>query len=197
VAHLEPAARELGARFGLASVEGGRHPGWGTANRIVPLGGSYLELIAVVDEAGTAQSSFGRWIAATSTPAGRPIGWAVRADRLDDVARGLDLTVAAGSRVAPSGRLLTWRLAGVEQAVAEPSLPFFIEWGPGTPLPGRARVAHPAGNVEIVGLELTGDAGRLADWLGGEQLPVTVHPGGSAVTRVVLAGDDGEIVLAG
>jgi Glyoxalase-like domain len=197
VADLGSAARGLELRHGLASVDGGRHPGWGTANRIVPLGRSYLELIAVVDAPEAAQSSFGRWIAAASTPAGRLIGWAARADRLDDIAQRLDLTIGAGSRIAPSGLLVTWRLAGVEHAVADPSSPFFIEWGPGTPLPGRAPVAHPVGNVEIVVLQLTGDAGRLSNWLGGEQLPVTVRPGVPAVTSVVLAGDDGEIVLAG
>ena len=48
---LAAAAREIEARHGLASIEGGRHPGWGTANRIVPLGSSYLELVAVIDDA--------------------------------------------------------------------------------------------------------------------------------------------------
>jgi len=40
VADLRAAAQELEARHGLVAVEGGRHPGWGTANRIVPLGES-------------------------------------------------------------------------------------------------------------------------------------------------------------
>src|SRR3954453_3346382 len=53
---LVPAARELQARHGLASLEGGRHPGWGTANRIVPLGETYLELVAIVDEDEAARS---------------------------------------------------------------------------------------------------------------------------------------------
>ncbi len=42
VPDLASAGQELEARHGLASVEGGRHPAWGTANRIVPLGDSYL-----------------------------------------------------------------------------------------------------------------------------------------------------------
>jgi len=50
VADLEAAGREIEAWYGLTSIEGGRHPGWGTANRIVPLGETYLELITVVDE---------------------------------------------------------------------------------------------------------------------------------------------------
>jgi Glyoxalase-like domain len=63
VADLNGAARDLESRHGLASVERGRHAGWGTANRIVPLGETYLELITVVDEAEAAASAFGRWIA--------------------------------------------------------------------------------------------------------------------------------------
>jgi len=139
VADLASAARELETAHGLASVEGGRHPGWGTANRIVPLGGTYLELIAVVDASEAELTPFGRWVAASSPATTRPLGWAVRTDRLDDVTQRLGVAVGAGTRVDASGRLLTWRLAGVEQAVAEPSLPFFIEWGRETPFPGRAR----------------------------------------------------------
>ena len=121
---------------GLASIAGGRHPGWGTANRLVPLGESYLELVTVVDEAEAARSVFGRWVAGARS--GAPFGWAVRTDDLDAVAARLGLTVRDGARQAPDGRRLTWRMAGIEQAAAEPSLPFFIEWGPETPFPGAS-----------------------------------------------------------
>ncbi len=180
---------------GLASIEGGRHPGWGTANRIVPLGESYLELIAVVDDAEAAASPFGRWVAAAGSATLRPLGWAVRTEQLGEVARRLGLTVGAGSRAASTGRLLTWRLAGVEQAAAEGSLPFFIEWGTGTPFPGGARISHPVGSVRLSSLRLRGDADRLAAWLGEHRLPITVGPGAPPVSSVVLTGDDGEIVL--
>jgi hypothetical protein len=43
VADLSSAAREMEKSYGLASVEAGRHAGWGTANRIVPLGETYLD----------------------------------------------------------------------------------------------------------------------------------------------------------
>jgi hypothetical protein len=49
VAGLSAAAQEMEKRDGLASVEGGRHTASGTANGIVPLGKTYLELVAVVD----------------------------------------------------------------------------------------------------------------------------------------------------
>src|SRR5262245_43120651 len=66
-----PAARKLQARCGLVCVEGGRHPDWGTANRIVPSGTSYLELVDDGDHEAAAHSSFGRWVAtgASSGPA--------------------------------------------------------------------------------------------------------------------------------
>lgn len=86
VADLAAAARELEAHCGLSSVEGGRHSDWGTANRIVPLGASYLELVAVVDEATAAGSCFGRWVARGASGLGRTLGWAVRTGRMDETA---------------------------------------------------------------------------------------------------------------
>ena len=77
MADLQAAAREIEARYGLTSVEGGRHPGWGTAKRIVPLGEIYLELVTVIDEAEAAQSPFGGSVADTHPALARPLGWAV------------------------------------------------------------------------------------------------------------------------
>ena len=195
VADLAADAEEIEARHGLASVEGGRHPAWGTANSIVPLGEAYLELVAVVDEAEAAQSPFGSWVAQARPTLATPLGWAVRTNELDDVARRLGLVVAPGSRVTRDGQLVRWRLAGIEEASAEPSLPFFIEWGHGTPLPGRARATHAAGGVQIAKLQLDGDPDRLDAWLGAHHLPITVHPGTPALTSIILTGAAGEIVL--
>lgn len=196
VSDLEAAARELEARHGLASLEGGRHAGWGTANRIVPLGEAYLELITVVDEPEAAASAFGRWVAdGIESRAGQPLGWVARTDRLDEVAQRLGLTVSSGSRAGRDGRPLRWRLAGVDEAAAEPALPFFVGWGEGTPVPGRAPAAHPAGTLRLASLELSGDRDRVARWLGGERLPIAVTAGPPAVTGVVLAGGECELVI--
>jgi Glyoxalase-like domain len=192
VVDLQAGARRLETRHGLASVEGGRHAGWGTANRIVPLGDAYIELITVVDEAEAAGSAFGRWVAAgiESAP-GRPLGWVARTDRLDEVAGRLGLAVSTGSRPAGDGRLLRWRLAGLDEAAAEPALPFFVEWGEGTPLPGRTRIEHPAGTVRLERLELGGDVGHVTERLGTEDMPVSVTPGPPAVMGLVLASESG------
>ena len=63
VTDLDVAASAYNEDHHLASIVGGRHPGWGTANRIVPLGDAYLELIAVVDEGEAVESMLGRWVA--------------------------------------------------------------------------------------------------------------------------------------
>ena len=93
--------------------------------------------------------------------------------------------------MTPGGEVLRWRSAGLEQAVEEPALPFFIEWQPETPFPGRAD----ASAFEVRTLELEGDPDRLAAWLGDHALPLRVREGSPRVARVVLAGPDGEVVL--
>jgi glyoxalase-like protein len=195
VADLAPAGLEIEERYGLTSIEGGHHPAWGTANRIVPLGDSYLELVAVVDGAKAAQSVFGRWIASAVSTTPRPLGWVVRTSQLDEIARRLDLAIHPGSRTTPHGERLHWRTAGLDQAAAQPSLPFFIEWGRGTELPGQTAVRHRAGAAAIARLALAGDPDLLSVWLGDNQLPIEVHAGKPAVTAIVLSSDAGEIVV--
>ncbi len=195
VSDLAVAAREMEQHYGLASIEGGRHPGWGTANRIVPLGETYLELVAVVDGAEATQSVFGRWVASGANIPGQPIGWAVRTDEIDDVGRRLGLIVRAGSRLTPTGGRLEWRAAGMEEAAADGSLPFFIEWGSGTPFPGHALVNHPGGTPAITGILTYGDAHQLTHWLDGYVPPVTVTPGAPRLAGIVLSRANREIVL--
>ncbi|HEY7399041.1 MAG TPA: VOC family protein [Gaiellaceae bacterium] len=184
VLDLGDAARELEARYGLASVAGGRHPGWGTENRIVPLGDSYLELVAVADEEEAASTLFGRWVAARRAAPFAPLAWAVRAGDLDAHAARLGLAVEDGERTRPDGTILRWRLAGVAEAEAEPFLPFFIEWEDEAAHPGRTDGRHP--NVEQ--LALAGDAARLEDWLDDAPLPVTVSAGAPALVGIALSG---------
>jgi hypothetical protein len=123
VADLAAATREIEARHGLASIEGGRHPGWGTANGIVPLGEAYLELVAVADDPEAAQSPFGRWVVEARPTLAEPLGWAIRTHALDEVARRLGLTKGAGSRATPGGERLRWRLAGTSRPPPSPRCP--------------------------------------------------------------------------
>ena len=188
---LDAAAARLERGRGLASYAGGRHPGLGTANRIVPLGSAYLELMAVVDPA--ADGGWAALVRAVATDEGRPALWCVRTGDLDRVAARLGLAVAATSRELPDGSTLSWRLAAVEAAVAEPALPFFIQWDEPERHPAGRALVHPSGATGVAEVEVAGDARRLAEWLGGDALPVRVVAGDPAVRSVTVAASGGAI----
>ena len=157
------------------------------------MGNAYLELVTVVDEGVAGRCSFGRWVASARPAVVQPIGWAVRTTSIDVIAERHGLSVTTGSRAAPSGRLLSWRLAGVERAAAEPSLPFFIEWGDGTPHPSRALRAGSNASVDVARLELTGDVHRIRQWLGDLGGRVVVDAGPPGLAKVVLLTPGGEV----
>lgn len=192
VRDLALGAAALRARYGLASAEGGSHPAWGTANWIVPLGGSYLELVAVADDESARRSAFGQWIA--SAIPDRPLGWAVRTDSIDAVGRRLGQPVIRGSRAEPSGALITWRSVGLDIAVREPGLPFFIQWGDGVPLPGAADVRHPGGPATLKLLSVAANQERLANWLGDHDLPIAVT-GPSGTLVITLSRERGDFTI--
>jgi Glyoxalase-like domain len=182
VSDLDGAAQHLEREHGLTSYVGGNHPGWGTGNRIVPLGGCYLELIAVVDERTAAETDIGRWVANGASATGAPIGWAVRPDDLDATVERLGMAAFEGSRERPDGTTLRWRMAGIDRAFAEPELPWFIEWDdPGT-YPG----AETPVDARVVRIELAGRPEALDDWLGRHALPLDVRDGVAGIVAVEL-----------
>ena len=129
VPDLDEVAVRFRERFGLDSTEGGRHERWGTANRIVPLGDQYVELVAAVDETAAARTGFGRGVLERAAGGG---GWftiAAGAEDLDAVADRLGLEIGSGSRTRPDGEILRWRSAGLDDPRREPWMPFFLAWG--------------------------------------------------------------------
>jgi hypothetical protein len=196
VGDLELAAARFQDEFGLASVAGGRHPGWGTANRIVPLGHEYVELVTVADPDEAAASAFGRPVMEAVASGRRLVGWAVATDDLHGIARRLNLKVTSGSRTRPDGSTLSWQLAGVGRALATPGLPFFIQWDVPPQLhPGAAVVEHRGEPRGIRSIEITGDEQLLRTWLGDHDLPVRITEGPPALSAVAITTAAGEIVL--
>jgi Glyoxalase-like domain len=196
VRDLEEAASRIRDEFGLASAPGGRHPGWGTGNRIVPLGRNYVELLAAVDRDEAEGSTLGQSLLAAVADGDRFLVWCVSTDEVDGVAARLDLRVTDGSRERPDGTVLRWRSAGLERALAEPSLPFFIRWDVPEDLhPGRMEADHVARPQGIEWLEIGGDALRLNEWLDGSELPIRVIGGPPGVLAVGIAAQPDEIVL--
>ncbi|HEX6302294.1 MAG TPA: VOC family protein [Acidimicrobiia bacterium] len=154
------------ADHGVVSVPGGRHRGHGTANRLVPLGDAYIELVAVVDTGEAEDSVFGRWVTARSSGSAAD-GIAIATDDLDSICGRLDLEPIAMSRPADTGDELRWRIAGMDQLVTS-GLPFFIQWDIDPELhPGRIAVNHPRGDVKLGRVVVSGDLPRLQSWTGG------------------------------
>jgi hypothetical protein len=192
----ETSAAAFTKRYGLASVPGGRHPGWGTENRIVPLGDSYVELVGVCDPEEAQASDFGRRVLDAVRGGQGLLGWAVATHDIESVARRLHLEVADGSRTRPDGSTLRWRLAGVARALESGALPFFIEWeGPGELHPGAASADHSTPPLGTAWVEVAADEETVRAWLGDHDLPLRLIDGPPALTAVGIATSGREIVL--
>ena len=186
----------LSAEFGLGAVEGGRHTGWGTANWIVPLDTSYLELISVVDSALATDNPFGRRVQQVIANGGGPFAWCVTPVDFDATVARLGLEAGSGSRQRPDGATVSWRMAGLEVALADPSRPFFLDWQVAAQdHPGRASARHRVQPDGIAWVKVRGDEAAIRAWLADDDLPVRVRPGTPAVLGVAIATREGEIVL--
>jgi hypothetical protein len=123
-------------RTGVRAVSGGSHPGVGTQNALIALGGrQYLEIIGP----DPAQTAYNFPIDVRRLTEPRLITWAAVTGDLDALAKsareaGHDiLGPRDGSRTRPDGKVLTWKTLGVLSTLSlqgvEP-IPFFIEWSP-------------------------------------------------------------------
>jgi len=180
VRDLDAAADRLLDSHGFRSVPGGRHVGLGTGNRIVPLGDSYIELMAVVDPDEAKDSMLAHWVAEQSAGGDRLAAWCLRTDNIDEVAGRLGLTPVSMSRIRPDGVELSWRLAGLEAGLAR-ALPFFIQWD----IPPAEHPGHTLGEGPgISWVEVGGGSAGLAEWLGPNDLDVRVVDGPAGIRRV-------------
>jgi hypothetical protein len=175
VRDLDAAADRWWDTFGLASVPGGRHPAWGTANRIVPLGRDYLELLCPVDAEVAGRAPLGRRLLELTAEGDAWFALCLADDDLDATAARLGLPVEAGERARPDGSVIRWRSAGLEAPARGPSLPFFIGWdAPPGEHPGRIEIEHRADVRGISAVEVAGIPNDLRDWLAGADVPITV-----------------------
>ncbi|TMI88039.1 MAG: VOC family protein [Bacillati bacterium ANGP1] len=207
VPDLAEGRRRFATEYGLRALEGGRHPGVGTANMIIPLGSEYLELIAVVDAGEAGRAPTGRLISRAISEGRTFATWAVRTDDLEGLRGHLhDLGLAlpapaAGARERPDGVVLRWRTQFLEPPPASGGLPFVIEWSvPSGMHPGASAIAHPSGARRISAVRL-GDpspqqaAARIRALLG-DGLPVAVEQAGTGgVLAVELVTPDGPLVI--
>ncbi len=160
VADPDAAVSELAALIGMpAGSSGGRHNAWGTRNRLLWLGDTFIELVTAFDVRLAERSWLGRATLSGSVAAPRAICWAIATDDIDLDRSALNADGAAlnaatnGERRRPDGQIVRWRLA--LPAEVDLARPFLIEhdmsaaeWTP------QDRAARAAIEPRVVGLAL-------------------------------------------
>jgi hypothetical protein len=161
---LASTAQRIGGLLGKDFVDGGVHPRFGTRNMTLPLAGNtYLEVVEVLDHPASDKAPFGQAVRARSALGGGWLGWVVAVDDITTVEQRLGRQSAKGNRHRPDGSELVWRQIGVNGLIADPQLPFFIQWeSPAEMHPSAG--ADPA--YSLACLEIAGDPQRVSEWLG-------------------------------
>lgn len=161
---LASTAQRIGGLIGKEFVDGGVHPRFGTRNMILPLGGgTYLEVVAVLDHPASDKAPFGQAVRARSAAGGGWLGWVVAVDDITEVETRLGREAVKGNRHLPNGEELLWQQIGVNSLISDPQLPFFIEWASPASM-------HPSNGADpefyLATLEIAGDPQRVSEWLG-------------------------------
>ena len=178
VAHL---AECLGSDF----REGGFHPTFGTRNYIMPLADSrYLEVVEVLDHPAAEKAPFGQAVRARSETGGGWLGWAVSVDDISPFEKRLERSAAPGSRQSPDGHHIEWRQLGMKGLMADPQLPFFLQWISDVQL----RPTTTDSDLKLAEVQISGSADRLSEWLG---TPVTDRLDGVHLNLIAPNGHPG------
>jgi Glyoxalase-like domain len=193
---LGRAVAQFAERTGIAPARGGSHPGLGTANYLVGLGGeAYLEIIG--PDPHQPAPPHERPFLVDQLGAPRIVTWAVRTHDLDAAVssarhHGYDPGAPrAMSRESPTGEVLRWRLTPPRPDAEHGLLPFLIDWG---------ATGHPT-TRSLPSAELTGwtgthpEPGRVGPALTalGADLRVDV---GAATLILTIEAPGGEVVLS-
>jgi len=178
---------------GVKAVFGGAHPGRGTQNALISLGGEhYLEILAPNPEDRESKEPLDELRALTTLT---PVGWAARSDDLPALqqnlrSRGVQTgEIRPGARNRPDGSRLAWKTLGFASP-SNPLLPFFIDWDRGSAHPSTT---SPAG-CRLTGFSLEDPAPKsLRESLQAAGLPVEVREGKESRLRITLSCSKGEV----
>jgi hypothetical protein len=194
VADLQKGIAELERVTGVRAVFGGAHPGRGTQNALIALGGNhYLEILAPnPEERGNQEAGELRGLTALT-----PIGWAARVEDLTALQESLRSQGVAteeirpGGRNRPDGTRLAWRTLSFASP-SSPLLPFFIEWSQGSAHPSAT---SPAG-CRLTGFALQDPApDAVRQPLRAAGLQVEVREGKESRIRISLVCPKGNVEL--
>lgn len=197
VEDFDVAANHFLSEYGLASVPGGRHTGHGTGNRIVPLGSTYVELMGILDPREAESSPIGSWLKRRIEDGGGLAALCLGTDDINFISSRLGLDAVSMSRANEDGSTVQWRMVGLEVALNEPQLPFFIQWDiPAELHPGRIRASHRRIPHGISWIELRADEQRLRSWLGNHSLDLRVAVNGDpGLLAAGIKTNKGDVIL--
>jgi hypothetical protein len=174
VSDLDAGIAQIERLLGVRAAQGGKHPGRGTHNALISLGGgAYLEIIA--PDPGQPVPEMPRPFGLDRQREPRLVTWAAR---VPDIEHRAEQARAAGydpgvvlemSRRLPNGDELRWELSANLELPGDGVVPFLIQWEPGhhpsESAPTGARLAdleaeHPRPDVvgvmlQALGVELT------------------------------------------
>ena len=199
IADLDRGIEWVEEKTGLKAVIGGSHPGVGTRNALLSLGGRrYLEIIAPDPEQAVYRSNHD--VRSLTEP--RLIAWAAATKDVEAAAArarqdGHRLYGPRdGSRARPDGKLLKWKTLGVLNDLGrggiEP-IPFLIEWAADSVHPSED---SPAG-CELLSLEIEHPgAGEVGNVLGTLGIQTTVKLARVARIVATLSTPRGEVRLS-
>jgi len=133
VPDLEAGMKWFEEKTGIRPAPGGSHPGRGTRNALVSLGGRhYLEIIAPDPAQAGSDNEMAAGLKKLTAP--RLVTWAVASKDLEATITRLDAEkvphspAMPGARKRPDGRELAWRTVGIQSELGA-LIPFFIDWG--------------------------------------------------------------------
>jgi catechol 2,3-dioxygenase-like lactoylglutathione lyase family enzyme len=128
VHNLEKAATQFSQKLGLAVSGGGIHPTGGTANRIIVIGDTYLELIAIHDPAEAQQSMLDRLATQEGYLNFVLASNDIEADSKAMVNSGIPiLGPTPGSLRSADGRTRGWSRTNIERPDLAQRYPFIIQ----------------------------------------------------------------------
>jgi len=186
---LQKGIAELERATGVRAEFGGAHPGRGTQNALISLGGRhYLEILAPNPEdsgAAEALKELGGLMAL------KPVGWAARSEDLAGLKQRLGEQageIRPGARNRPDGSRLAWKTLGF--ASENPLLPFFIEWDRDTKHPSTTS----PGGCRLTGFSLEDPApDSLRETLRAVGLEIEVRQGREPRIRISLSCPKGDV----
>ena len=184
-------------RTGVRARFGGRHPGRGTHNALLSLGGrQYLEIIAIDPEQAEAPGLLFPELKGLSQP--KLIAWAVAVESVADTAERAKaanietIGPLEGSRAQADGSMLRWKTLRIGGPPVE-GVPFLIEW--------QKDIAHPSESSPS-GCRLTSfaiehtDAKQMRRMLQGLGVEATIISGSGVRLKARLQTPKGEVDLS-